>query len=207
MSTATQIRRHVALALAFAFTGLIATAGATFAATTSVSSPNYGVKASCMYKSTSVDGKSGFRLKRIVVEPPTSFFGSSTDQVVGWRIVVQRSYPNNDGPTPVTQWKGVFVSAVQKSLGSPDQAAAFTAMTARIGFISFFDAYPNGHRMWLRTIVKFYRYAPDGSVDTQSRYKVPHFDLIRDGGYFTTQYGVCDGAWLDSTTGGPPEPH
>jgi hypothetical protein len=175
--------------------------------TASAASPSHGVQASCLYKSTSIDGKSGFRLKRVVVQPPTTFYGRVPDQVVGWKVVVQRKYPNNDGPTSYRNWKSVFVSRLVKTTASPDRAAVLDAISARIGFVSYFDAYPNGVRTWFRTLVKFYRFTPEGAVESHSRYRPWLFDAYRDGSLIHMQAGICDGAWLDSTTGGPPEPH
>jgi len=198
MSPVTRGRKALTTAIALAFAALIATAAPTMAA-----SPSHGVQANCLYKSIDINGGTGFELQKIVVQPPTTLFGHSAGQTVGFRVIVQRSYPNNDGPTPHDKWVGVFKSKIQTAVASPNQAGAFTAVKARINYVAGVDEYPHGYRSWFRTIVKFYRFNPNGSIASHGRHKVPHFDLIRDGEYVTTQYGVCDGAWLDQSSGPP----
>lgn len=191
-------RKAFARAFALAFAVVIATAGSTVAA-----SPSHGVEATCLYKSFEIDGNTRFELNKIVVDPPTTLYGHWPGQTVGWRVVVERSYPNNDGPQPWNQWRSVFIGKIQESIASPDQPGAFTTVRARISYVASVDEWPDGYRSWFRTIAKFYRFNADGSVDTHGRHKVPHMDLIRDGEYVTTQYGVCDGAWLDQESGPP----
>jgi hypothetical protein len=45
------------------------------------------------------------------------------------------------------------------------------------------------------------------AIETQTRYKIWPFAAYRDGALLHIQYGACDAAWSDFTTGGPPEPH
>jgi hypothetical protein len=192
-------RAHrVATAFALAFAAISVTVGSTVAA-----APSHGVTASCLYKSFDFSGATGFELKKIVIEPPTALFGQWQGQAVGWQVIVQRSYPNNDGP--YRGWNSIHVSRIEKTTASPDQAAALTRMSVRIGYVASVDDWPERTRSWFRTVVKLYRYNDDGTVSTHARHKIIPFNAYRDGAYQHTQYRVCDGAWIDQN-GGPPFP-
>ena len=200
MSLVTRSRKALTTALALSFVAVIATAAPTMAA-----SPSHGVSATCRYKTVNLNGGTGFELNRIVVQPPTTLFGHFPNQTVGYRVIVQRSYPNNDGPTPHDKWVGVFKGKIQTSVASPGQAGVFTPIRAGIDYVAGVDLYPYGYRSWFRTIVKFYRFDADGSVESHGRHKVPHFQAYRDGNPIHIQYGICDGAWVDPLSG-PPQP-
>lgn len=193
------IARSIALGLAV----LISPAASSFASAAIAGSNVHGAEADCVYKTVALGTSTGFKLRKIVVSPPTNLLGHTPNQAVGFRVVVQRSYPNNDGPTPIGERKSVFVSELQMSVASPDQAAVFSPVVAPIRFVSGADEYPNGHRSWFRTVIKVYRFNADGTVESHGRGLIWPFDLLRDGHYVTTQYGVCDGAWLDQPNSPP----
>jgi len=177
-----------ATAVALMLSSLISSA-AVAAAGTPESGP-YGTQLLCKYRSFEVEGTTGFRLRRVAVDPPTDLYARRTEQTVGWRLLVQRRY---DGEN----WKRIFASVIQKSTATPTEPGVFSQLFAKIDYIDGIDRWPNGRHSEFRAVLKFYWYRKDGTIATSERYANHIYHAYRDGEYQFTSNGSCEGAWLD----------
>ncbi len=145
---------------------------------------DHGAQARCMYKSSYVPGWGAMRLNRLTVMPPT-LFSVDAPGVVGWRLLIQRTYDRNT-------WKRIFASVIQKSTATPTEAAVLNPLSALINSPLFL---PDGHGGYLsaeyRALLRFYWYGSDGSVIRAERHRVVFYDVLRDGNYLWTDTGLC----------------
>jgi len=125
------------------------------------------------------------KLKRIKVMPP-ELYALATGQSVGWRFVVQRRYDSGS-------WKRIFASVIQKRAAAPTESGAFSPMVAHIRTPALL---PGGVGAEYRIRVRFYWYDAAGEPLTQARYRLPEYDVFRDGTYVWTDSHACHHAWI-----------
>ena len=184
-------RRMAAFPLALLLTALVAAPGRA-GGTPGEDSAEYGTAAACMYRSTDVAGiGSTYRLRRIVVQPPTKLYARHPGQSVGWRFIVQRSEVR-DQP-----FERIFAGRIHTSSASLTQPGAFT--TKRAG-ISWADPVENLHIYghFFRAIAKFYWYSGDGTLRRVERHVLSPYNMYVDGvktGWLI--YGGCYEVWPD----------
>jgi hypothetical protein len=148
-----------------------------------------GAQAECRYKSTKIDGwAGGMRLNRLTVQPPTLY--AATEDIVGWRILVQRRYDNGT-------WKRTFASVIKRAPATPTQAAALSPLSAHINSPQFI---PDGKGGYLgasyRVVLRFYWYSAQGTLLRTERHQVGFYDVMRDGAYMWTDPGSCYHSWI-----------
>jgi hypothetical protein len=151
---------------------------------------DHGAQGQCRYASTQVPGWSGgMRLKRVTVQPPTLFSDGGPGQV-GWRMLVQHRYDS-------ARWERIFASGIQRAEATPTSAAPFTRMTALIDSpMVVKDESGAFVGVDYRVILRFYWFAPDGSIERVERTRLASYDTFRDGEYLWTDVGRCHHAWI-----------
>ena len=152
----------------------------------------YGTAAACRYTSTNVPGIGAtYRLRRIVVEPPSELYPRRPGQSVGWRFVIQRS------ETVDQPYERIFAGRIHTSSATLNQPGAFTTKSARI---SWADPVENTHIYghFFRAIAKFYWYSADGTLRRIERHVLSPYEMYVDGvktGWLI--YGGCYEVWPD----------
>ena len=90
---------------------------------------DYGTEPTCRYRTIDLPNyQYAYRLRRIVVYPPTSLYAREPSQLVGWRFYLKVG----DGTSTEMHYRRIFASRVEKSLATPDRAGVFEPMVVRI---------------------------------------------------------------------------
>jgi hypothetical protein len=124
------------------------------------------------------------RLKAIEVRPPNMEAAAQrTNQIVGWRVSVERRL--DLGP-----WKTVYTSIRQTtSVGGSGDAGGFSSMTAPITLPA--NEGVNGAHEF-RVVVKMFWYAKDDqTVNGTSRHRVDFYRNLLSNGDRSTDEGSC----------------
>jgi hypothetical protein len=57
------------------------------------------------------------------------------------------------------------------------------------------DRWPDGNHTAFRTVLRFFWFNDDGSIDTERKVGGT-YHAYRDGVYDHDEYGMCEGSWL-----------
>ena len=184
-------RRLAAVPLALLLTMLVAAPGRA-GGTPGEDPAEYGTSAACMYRSADVPGIGAtYRLRRIVVQPPSTLYARHPGQIVGWRFLVQRSEVV-DQP-----FERIFAGRIHTSPATLAQPGAFTTKRAGISWADPVENVPiYGH--FFRAVAKFYWYAGDGTLRRVERHVLSPYSMYVNGvntGWLI--YGGCYEVWPD----------
>ncbi len=150
----------------------------------------YGTQASCMYRTAHISGPTpGYRLARIVVDPPTSLLARNPGQTVGWRFVVQDSLKNG------WPFERIFAGRIHTSPATVSQPGVFTQKQARIIWDGAVE-HPLQFGRFYRAFAKFYWYSSDGTLRRVERELLTPYWMYVNGqktGWII--YGGCYEVW------------